>query len=112
MLAISANHVHTPLRVLVVLLNIAASALSLLDVWVVRCYVGWYGCACVFFSWLRARAAVYLSCYVHRWLFAVRWVTLELLDTAVSGTVAHVLPVLIATIHCILEPRHTALFAL
>ena len=31
-LALSANFVHTPLRVLVVLLKIAVSALSLLDV--------------------------------------------------------------------------------
>ena len=31
-LALSANCVHTPLRVLVVLLNVAVSALSLLDV--------------------------------------------------------------------------------
>ena len=69
---------------------------------------GWHSCACVFLSYLRARAAVYLSCCVRRWVFAVRWVPRELLDTAVSGTVARVLSMLIACTHrCILELRHT-----
>ena len=112
-LALSANCVHTPLRVLVVLLNMTVPALSLLDARVVRCCVGWHGCACVFMSKLRARAAVYLSCCVRRWVFAVRWSPLGLLDAAVSGTVARVLPMLIAcTRHCILELRHTAVSAL
>ena len=43
----------------------------------------------------------------------MRWVPLELLDTAVSGTVAHVLSMLSACTHrCILELRHTAVSAL
>ena len=43
----------------------------------------------------------------------MRWVPLELLDTAVSGTVAHVLSMLGACTHrCILELRHTAVSAL
>ena len=41
------------------------------------------------------------------------WVPLELLDTAVSGTVGHVLSMLSACTHrCILELRHTAVSAL
>ena len=72
---------------------------------------GWHSCACVFLSYLRARAAVYLSCCVRRWVFAVRWVSLKLLDTAVSGTVEHVLSTLSACTHHT-KLRHTAVSAL
>ena len=43
----------------------------------------------------------------------MRWVPLEFLDTAVSGTVAHVFSMLSACTHrCVQELRHTAVSAL
>ena len=43
----------------------------------------------------------------------MRWVPLDFLDTAVSGTVADVLSMLSACTHrCVLELRHTAVSAL
>ena len=43
----------------------------------------------------------------------MRWVLLELLDTAVPGTVARVFSVLVACTHrCILNSRHTAVSAI
>ena len=56
---------------------------------------------------------MYLRCCVRRWVLAVWWLPLGLLDTVVSGTVARVLSRLMAcTRRCILELRHTAVSVL
>ena len=95
--------------------NMAVSALSLLDDWVLRCCVGWNGGACVFLTSLSARAAACLRYFVRRSVFPARWVLLKLLDTAVSGTVlvADVFSMLsVCTHRGVLELRYMAISAL